>query len=233
MRTIIQFNNDILFYPGYDAKEWEQDWLRELMEFLPTCCQNVNQYINLKQLPKLVFISKDSCDEFIRQNMFPSWTKAVCCKNTLYLLINNTTIRWREILTHEFFHVAIFQMYSDSIIIPVWFNEAVAYYLGSNFKYKKEELLRFLNDNFLSVKHLLLEDTLLKRSKISLAIIKSFGQYFCIQYHPKVIRNLFELTKMNNDFKKAYSVVFNISLDEEIDRWYIYLINSEKQKMSY
>lgn len=199
---------------------------------MPSSFALINRYIELKNIPPIIFISLNFRQAFIAENSLPHWIKGIFDGVNIYLLIDHDYPRWREIINHELFHVAVFQISKNQPVIPVWLNEAMAYYLGHNTSFQCKQLCHLLKTNYESIKNLMLTDQLMNKHENSYEIVRSFGGFFGEIYPAALIRIFFKELTLQPNFKLVFEKVFQKKIEDVIDEWYcwIQVINNKSKK---
>jgi hypothetical protein len=216
---------NLSFWPDNKLGEWNLIWINQILDYLPMSFVLVNQYIKLERIPKLIFISSKYRDQFISENVLPSWSKAVCCGENIFILFDNDLLNWRNIINHELFHAGVFQMYSDPLVIPHWFNESIAYLVGKNTDFNRDKLIIYLRENFVQIKESLVNNLMLKaKHEISFEIIHSLGHFVGMSFTKEIIKSFFNLLQNQQDFKNLFHKGLGISLIDFIDDWYEFII---------
>lgn len=212
------------FLPSYTADEWDLSWVNQVISYLPLSYDLVNQFIRLYQIPRINFVSSKYKESFIIENSLPLWTKAVCVREGVYILFKGDLLNWRRIIDHEFFHAAVFQMYSKSLVVPKWFNEAMAYLVGENINFKSSILKNNLGNNFPKIKELIINDCLLDGpEEMTRGIINSLASFLGICFSRRKIKLFFMCLKKRNEFSNVFNQVFEVSLNDFIDLWHQYI----------
>jgi len=221
---------EIIFYPEYQVSEWEDDWLEKFLSYLPRSFDFINQYIDLKSIPQIILIAQDHREAFIKENSLPSLTNGVFDGEKIYLLINSCCSNWQAIVNHEMFHAAVFQLFNNKPVIPVWFNESLAYYIGENTSLNYQNIKGYLSD-YPGIKNLMLADGLMVECQYSNALVKSFGAYFGGNYS-ELIKPFFNELSINPNFKEVFNRIFNMTFEEAIDQWYRSIISQVNRGMT-
>ena len=222
----------ISFYPKYNHVEWDCIWVCKLILYLYEGRKIVNRYIPLKHLPRIIFLSQDHIDEFVEENSFPAWVKGFCAGGDIFLLINKNYQNWRQIIVHELFHSAVCKMYSTRSVIPDWFNESMACFVGRNLNYNKITLFNCLKIDYLKIKELMINDELISECSNSYDIIKSFGIFFGSIFPAHRFRKFFFEVKKRNNFQAAFEECFQMSVNDAIDKWYHNIIVKDSTRIS-
>jgi hypothetical protein len=220
-------NVNVEYYPDAKLMEWDLATIRELIPYLPLSYIMINQFIFLKQLPTIILVSEKDSNDFIIHNQLPSWTKALCRSEGIYILNNKNVLDWRPILDHELFHAAVYQMYPDPKVIPIWFNEAVAHLIGKNTSYNRNRLINHLIVDFPRIEELMMKDLVITHFEYPYDIVNSFGEFFGKSYHRNLIKLFFDCLQKERDFRAVFNRVFGRDFNSFLCKWYKYLVNGK------
>lgn len=212
--------HELYFYPRYDKYSWEENWVRKISKEIGIIYEEIKSYVDIREKPPIFFLQKPVARYTRSQLKLPWWTKAFTYKNAVYVLsrqksFNDKNADWRNLIAHEMFHAGVNQVCCNQLIIPGWFNEAIAYYIGRDI-YKDKKIHRFLHKNKEEIIRLLEEDTLLDRKKGHyFKLIKSFGTFFVTTYGPGRVRSLISDAAQLSDFYRA----LKDELQPLVSRW--------------
>ncbi|HBF36198.1 MAG TPA: hypothetical protein DDW50_02635 [Firmicutes bacterium] len=221
---------EVSFYPNFQPHEWNKEWLEQFVTYLSLSADYINRYINLKNIPPILFIAPDFRETFILENALPYWLKGVFDGTRICFLIDDKCRRWRQIVNHELFHAAVFQIYESHPVVPVWFNEALAYFVGENINFCQGELQNRLTIEYQSIKRLLLTDKLLTEDRNPYEIIKSFGAFFGQNFSSESIKIFFNELSCELNFTITFQRIFGLTFEVAIDQWHDSIINVLNRK---
>lgn len=216
--AVYEMKKGLYFFPAYDAGQWTESLLDELIVLVDWTVNALGAYISLDRRPDFILISDEYEQDFKRMLGISPGITAVTSGSNIFFFSKNSD-HWKRLLRHELFHVGVNQMLGkDATLVPEWFNESVAYYLGKNTAYNKEVLLRYIVTNHATVITIMHDDLLLSESRHALHIIKSFGKYFCDKYLP-YIKDIVIKTGILKSFDRAVDFVLGTAITTIIKNW--------------
>ena len=120
------------------------------------------------------------------------------------------------------FHFGVIESVKDIKLIPVWFNEALAYYIGENTLIDPENI-KFIVCNQNKIISMLQNDDVLEKSPQGFEIIKSFGAYFSSIYTPETVKSILFSTNKRGNFNSAIKKCTGKDIKIILKGWFEYL----------
>jgi hypothetical protein len=196
-----------------------KSWVQWIEDELPSSVNYIKRFINITGLFSIYLFDECYSKGLRKQYNLNQWVKAIALDSKILIFANfyNAT-NWRLILRHEIFHASISGCYKMNQIIPVWFNEAIAYYIGENTNVKVEDLNKIRVD-ISQIKNMLMNDTLFENYQYGYSVIKLLGKFFCTAYSNDKIMMFFDALNLVNDFKTCFANTFGCTLSDFINKW--------------
>ncbi len=215
-------NIELTFYPEYNPNEWDLKWVEEINNYIVESYHLITKYIPYTSFPTIVFISKEYSKKILEDLELPQWTNAFTVEGTIYLInINNT--RWRSSIDHEMFHARANLFLDNLNIMPEWFNECIAYYIGKNCYINASYICEYVEKEFSRVQKWFEEDQLMIKDSMGYSIVKSMGVYICNTYNEESIKEFIKELKNLKDFNSVMKKVFKVDNSSLLEKWFEYL----------
>jgi hypothetical protein len=194
-------------------------WVQRIEDELPLSLDYINRFISITGSFSIYLFDDCYSKGLRKQYQLHQWAKAVALDSKILILSNfYSATNWKLILRHEIFHTGVYEYNKDNLLIPVWFNEAIAYYIGDNTNVETEDFKKIRLD-ISRIKKMLINDTLIQNSKNGYLVTKLLGKYLCTVYLSDDIKNFFRELKSNKDFEFCFVKTFGCTLADFINKW--------------
>lgn len=184
------------------------------------CFIKVRPYTAMDDIPEIFAYDTQSSLQTKEELNLEEWVKAISVKGQIHLFTGFFESNCQEdILNHEMFHCGVYQCMKSQYLIPRWFNEAVAHFIGNNTQIGEDVSVEIKKLPVDALKRWVKEDTLIEKCSLGYEIIKSLGNYFGNAFDCNTIRRMIDETRIEKDFDMVFSKFTLLSTDEFLERW--------------
>lgn len=217
--------HDMYFYPNYDHLFWDRKWIDELANEVDPIFEEVRSYVAIIEKPPLFFLQEHIAGYCREQLKLAPWVTAFTYKYSVYIFFNHTKSDWRNLIAHEMFHAGVNQVCRGNIIIPHWFNESIAYFIGSD-QSPQINLFDFVTEKKDRIMDALKEDRLFEKfDNDSFHLAMSLGTFFISTYGSFGVRSLISAAASKSSFYDALEE----DLPDLINHWCKWLFYTERK----
>ncbi|MEW8053363.1 MAG: hypothetical protein AB2792_10940 [Candidatus Thiodiazotropha sp.] len=202
-----------------DSTSNVQELINIIQEEKKYCFSIIKQYVPVQREPKVNIVVGEPDLKFTDGKHYPTWIKALSIRDNVYLLVNRG-IWTRSItistLTHELLHSAIWIYYGTSKHIPVWFNEALAYWITKVEIIKDSHHLDKTEDKQKKNISNVHGEHWFDNSRVNAQIEVMVSYLLNSNAQSKDIRNLLRSVKKGEEFTSAAKRILNLNIGQNM-----------------
>jgi len=216
------------FYPNFYSFNWDSKTLKILDRQFIKSFKKLAYYMPFMHKPNILFVHINS-DIKVKNALDIDYNiDAITYKTNIIIFCNSRIKSIEDIFKHELFHIGVNQgPNKEKEIIPLWFNEAIAHYLGNNHFITNERISSILKDQLNEIKQSIYDDRLVNGHKYWIELIKSIGSFFFNTYSKRQLKNFLKKTATSSNFSETFNNYLGVEIDEFINSWARWIVNKD------